>query len=63
MSKPKKFTYDLNQKVEISASGEHGIVIARAEYATANDSYLLRYRAADGRATEAWWGEDALGAV
>lgn len=54
------FVFDLAQRVKISASDESGEVIARAEYATSEDSYLVRYKAADGRAVEAWWGESAL---
>lgn len=50
----------LNQEVSIAASGESGIVIGRAEYANSENSYLLRYRAADGRAVETWWQESAL---
>lgn len=58
---PMKF--ELNQFVSITASGESGIVIGRAEYANSENSYLLRYRAADGRAVETWWQESALRAV
>lgn len=54
------FKFNLNQTVEIAASGETGEMLARAEYATSENSYYLRYKAADGRATEAWWGESAL---
>ena len=46
--------------VSITASGETGEIVARAEYAHAEPSYLVRYTAADGRATEAWWTETAL---
>jgi len=52
--------YELKQTVTIAASGETGEVIARAEYATSEPSYLLRYKCADGRAVEAWWAESAL---
>ena len=54
------FKYELKQAVTIAASGEAGEVIARAEYITSESSYLVRYQAADGRATEAWWQESAL---
>lgn len=57
------FKFDLKQVVTIEASGETGTVIARAEYATSEDSYLLRYRGADGRAVESWWSESALSAA
>ena len=51
--------YTLKQQVTIAASGEQGEVIARAEY-SAEPSYLLRYKSADGRAVEEWWAESAL---
>ena len=56
------FIFSLRQTVTIIASGETGEVLARAEYATSENSYYLRYKAADGRATEAWWSESALSA-
>lgn len=52
--------FQLNDNLKIVESGESGICIGRAEYAHAERSYLLRYRAGDGRAVEAWWGESAL---
>ena len=52
--------YELKQNVTIATSGEQGEVIARAEYATSEPSYLLRYKCADGRAVESWWSESAL---
>lgn len=54
------FAFVLGEVVAISASGEHGSVIGRAEYSHAEDSYYVRYKAADGRAVEAWWPESAL---
>ena len=54
------FKFELKQTVIIAASGEAGEVLARAEYSTSENSYYLRYKAADGRATEAWWSESAL---
>lgn len=54
------FKFSLGQQVEIAVSGESGEVIARAEYATSCNSYLVRYKASDGRATVAWWDEDSL---
>jgi len=55
-----KFKFELKQQVTITASGETGEVIGRAEYQTAENSYLIRYKCADGRAVEAWWTEYAL---
>lgn len=56
----KKFLFELGQNVAIVCSNENCEVIARAEYKTAENAYLVRYRAADGRATEQWWAESAL---
>lgn len=54
------FKFELNQEVKIFRSEEHGVVIGRAEYANGLNNYLVRYVAADGRAVESWWQEDAL---
>lgn len=54
------FKFRLGDEVAIAASGETGEVIGRAEYSNAEDGYLVRYKAGDGRATESWWGESAL---
>jgi hypothetical protein len=56
----KEFKFNLGDKVAIAASGETGEVHGRAEYSNAESSYFVRYKAADGRATEAWWQEGAL---
>lgn len=58
--KLKTFKFALNATVTIQVSGEQGAVIGRAEYTTYENSYLVRYKSADGRAVEAWWNEDAL---
>ena len=56
-----KFAFELGQKVKIKASGEEGEVAGRAEYANgAPNNYFLRYKAADGRATESWWEEGTI---
>ena len=54
------FKFDLNDEVSIIASEEYGEVIARAEYSSSVNQYLIRYKAGDGRAVEAWWDESAL---
>lgn len=56
----KSFEFEIGQPVVIVASGERAEVIGRAEYRDSNPSYYLRYKAADGRATEAWWNGSAL---
>lgn len=54
------FKFDLQQVVSIATSKEQGVIIGRAEYVAAENSYLMRYAAADGRAAEQWWAESAL---
>lgn len=58
-----QFKFGLRQHLKIDASGETGEVIGRADYSYSECSYLLRYRAGDGRAVEAWWTESALTAA
>lgn len=57
------FKFNLGAEVCIMTSDERGIVIARAEYTTSTNDYLIQYRAADGRAVEAWWREDAISLI
>jgi len=54
------FKFNHGDKVRIIASGESGEVIGRADYKTAENNYYIRYKAGDGRATEAWWQESAI---
>lgn len=54
------FEFGLKQSVAIKISGEKGEVIGRAEYWSAERSYLVRYCAGNGVATEQWWPESAL---
>ena len=58
-----EYKFNLKQQVKISASGESGEIIGRAEYTTGENMYLLRYKAADGRAVKDWWAESAIEAV
>jgi len=55
-----EWMFKIGETVAIKASREWGEVIGRAEYAQTEPHYLIRYRAADGRAVEAWWGESSL---
>lgn len=55
-----KLKFSLGQLVTITASGESGIVKARAEYSNSAPSYQVFYKAADGRATTTWWDESDL---
>lgn len=54
------FEFQLNQDVELVATDERGYIIARAEFAEASNSYLVRYQAGDGRQVEQWWSESAV---
>jgi len=57
----KEFKYLLGDAVKLQRSGEEGVVIGRAEYATGSENqYQIRYKAADGRQVESWWGESAI---
>ena len=55
--------FALKQVVKLVESGEVGTIIGRAEYATSEPSYYVRYKAADGRQVECWWGETAIEAA
>lgn len=55
-----QFLFSLNSTVRICVSNESGVVVGRAQYSAAENSYLIRYKAGDGRAVEAWWAESAL---
>lgn len=57
------FLFSLHQVVTITETGETGTVHARSESTTSEPQYLVRYKAADGRATEAWWSQNALEAL
>lgn len=52
--------FNLGDSVKITASGETGIVRGRAQYIGSEDSYLVHYKAADGRAVSDWWTESLL---
>lgn len=52
--------FDLKQIVQLVESGETGTIVGAAKYAYSEDSYLIRYRAGDGRQVENWWGASAL---
>jgi hypothetical protein len=54
------FKFTLGQMVVIDCSGEEGEVIGRCENINCENTYNIRYKAADGRATESWWAESAL---
>jgi hypothetical protein len=54
------FKFENRQKVEIVVSGEFGEIIGRAEYPVQEDKYLIRYKNANGVATENWWSESAI---
>lgn len=60
LNKGTKMKFQLGTKVLIAISGEAGQIIGRAEYLDSHPQYYVRYTAADGRATTAWWEESAL---
>jgi|WetSurMetagenome_2_1015567.scaffolds.fasta_scaffold1035472_2 hypothetical protein len=56
----KQFKFELGDAAKLLHSHEEGGIIARAEYLTSENSYLFRYKAADGRQVENWWQESAF---
>lgn len=54
------FKFEIKQNVRVVVSGETGQIQGRAEYAAAENSYLVRYKQTNGVATESWWQESAL---
>lgn len=54
------FKFSLGNTVKLALSDEQGEVIGRAEYSGAEPSYLVRYRAGDGRQVEVWQSESAI---
>ncbi|MGY3482280.1 hypothetical protein ACVW1C_000163 [Bradyrhizobium sp. USDA 4011] len=61
--KRKPFLYELSNAVKMVESNEEGTVIGRAEYQDHINSYLVRYRAGDGRQVENWFDETAIKAA
>lgn len=52
--------FGLGNTVRLTCSGETGKVVGYAQYIDHCDQCLVRYKAADGRAVEAWWDVSAL---
>ncbi len=55
--------FDLGQRVKLAVSDERGEVIGIATYLSRPNSYLVRYKTADGCQTEAWWDGSAIEAL
>lgn len=55
-----KFKFKIGAPVGLVLSGEMGIVIGQAKYAERPPLYYVRFKAADGRQCECWWGAEAL---
>lgn len=55
--------FPLGATARLICSGETGQIIGRAEYTSSGPQVQLRYKAADVRATEAWWNLDAVEVV
>lgn len=54
------FKFENGSKLRLIGSEEQGIVIGRAQFASSDDQYYLRYLAGDGRLIESWWDVNAL---
>lgn len=49
--------FELNQGVSIDLTKTPATVIGRSDYTTADPSYLLLFKDAQGNAVEQWWSE------
>lgn len=58
-----KFEHELGAEVTLTRSGKTGEIIGRAQYQSASNGYLIRYKAADGRQVENWWDIAAIKAT
>lgn len=54
------FKFNLSQIVSVSVSGEVGHIKSRSDSVTHSNQYLIHYKAADGRAVDAWFDEQDL---
>lgn len=52
--------FELGAEATIVVSGEKGLIVARCERLDSQTQYQIRYKAADGRACETWWDENAI---
>ena len=59
----KSYNFEMGQTVKLSLTGESGTIIGRAEFKYSENSYYLRYVAADGRQVQQWHDESALETV
>lgn len=50
----------LGRSAKILCSGERGQIVGHAFFLAQEPQYLIRYKAADGRATEQWWNVSAV---
>jgi hypothetical protein len=55
-----RWEFELNQNVALSLSGEKGIVVGRAEYVNAPNSYRVRYVDAHGCQQCEWFDADSI---
>lgn len=56
-----RFKFSLGDRIKLAQTDEVGEVIGRAEYAHGNEnSYWVRFKAANGCQSERWWQESAL---
>ena len=57
------FAFLLGDAVELTLSGEQGVVIGRAEYTESEPQYLVRYVTAQNCQVEAWLSQSAISPV
>ena len=55
-----EFEYEIGDRVCLKETNESGEIIGRAQYEMYPNSYLIRYKAADGRQVTFWWDVDSI---
>lgn len=53
-------SFNLGDKVKMTLTDEHGIIVGTASYLDQPEQYLVRYRSGDGRQVQDWWTASAI---
>lgn len=51
------FKFENGTRIKNKSYGQHGQIIARAEFMEGGNRYLVKHRDGYGRDTEGWWTE------
>lgn len=57
------FKFKLKAPVEITISGERGVVVARSEDLRFGKQYRVEYKDAAGRASDSWFNGDQIHSI